>query len=89
MSQRTRRSTTQWQSLIHQQADSGLSALRFCKEHQIGYASFCKWRKRLASKPIAADPVIDINQLFGDQTNPGWKIELDLGNGIKLNLKPV
>ncbi len=84
MSQRVHRSVTEWQSIIDQQSTSGLSASKFCKQHQIRYASFCKWRKRLCTKPIAVDPVIDLSQLFTDGTSNGRDIELDLGNGIKL-----
>ena len=90
MSQRTRRSTTEWQSLIEQQAASGLSARKFCDGQQIGYASFCKWRRQLGNRSV--DPVVDISQLFAsdsDQSGSGWHIELDLGHGVKLNLKPA
>ncbi|MFT5894940.1 MAG: putative transposase [bacterium] len=43
----------QLQSLLEDQAQSGLCATEFCKEYQIGYASFCAWRKRL-SQPAAS-----------------------------------
>ncbi|CAM5472914.1 hypothetical protein SSTU70S_02463 [Stutzerimonas stutzeri] len=37
---RKHRTAEQWQVLIGQQRDSGLSATQFCKEHKLGYASF-------------------------------------------------
>jgi len=37
----------QWQALVDQQRDSGLSATQFCKQEGVGYASFCNSRKRL------------------------------------------
>jgi len=43
----------QWQALVDQQRDSGLSAMQFCKQEDIGYASFCSWRKRLTEEPAA------------------------------------
>ncbi|WP_434800086.1 IS66 family insertion sequence element accessory protein TnpA, partial [Pseudomonas aeruginosa] len=49
---RKHRTAEQWQVLIGQQRDSGLSATQFCKEHKLGYASFCSWRKRLLSQPV-------------------------------------
>lgn len=45
---RKHRTREQWQALVDQQRDSGfLSATRFCEQQNIGYASFCNWRKRL------------------------------------------
>jgi hypothetical protein len=37
---RQRRSPEQWQTLGNLQRDSGLSAMQFCKQENIGYASF-------------------------------------------------
>lgn len=45
---RTSRTEEQWRALIDQQRNSGLSASKFCKQENIGYASFCNWRKRLS-----------------------------------------
>jgi len=42
-----RRSAEQWQALVKQWQQSGQSAKDFCREHDLGYASFCQWRKRL------------------------------------------
>lgn len=47
---RKHRTTEQWQVLVDQQRDSGLSAPQFCKQENIGYASFCNWRKRLSDQ---------------------------------------
>ena len=52
---RTYRNREQWQSLIKQWQQSGLSATAFCDQQALGYASFCKWRKQLAEdEPQAA-----------------------------------
>jgi hypothetical protein len=45
---RKHRTPEQWQALVDQQRVSGLSAPQFCKQENIGYASFCNWRKRLS-----------------------------------------
>lgn len=47
---RQRRAAEQWQALIDQQQASVLSAKAFCQEQNLGYASFCVWRKRLAGE---------------------------------------
>ncbi len=44
---RPRRSAAQWQHLVSQQATSGLSAPIFCDRHDLSYASFMQWRRRL------------------------------------------
>ncbi|WP_225316930.1 MULTISPECIES: IS66 family insertion sequence element accessory protein TnpA [Marinobacter] len=48
---RTYRTEEQWRALVDQQRNSGLSAPKFCKQENIGYASFCNWRKRLFPQP--------------------------------------
>ncbi|WP_422822669.1 IS66 family insertion sequence element accessory protein TnpA, partial [Vreelandella titanicae] len=45
---RKHRTPEQWQALVDQHRDSGLSASQFCKQENIGYSSFCNWRKRLS-----------------------------------------
>lgn len=91
---RKHRTPDQWQTLVNQQLDSGLSASRFCKQENIGYASFCNWRKRLAGP--STDQVsgsgeagfLDLSSLMGNSASsgPGWHIVLSLGNGVELRL---
>lgn len=90
---RKHRTQEQWQALVHQQHDSGLSATQFCKEHSIGYASFCHWRKRLSDCPAAdvsaSDEAgfLDLSTLMGGTASgAGWNIVLSLGNGVELRL---
>ncbi|MEH6501451.1 MAG: IS66 family insertion sequence element accessory protein TnpB [Pseudoalteromonas distincta] len=90
---RKHRTQEQWQALVNQQRDSGLSATQFCKERSIGYASFCHWRKRLADCPVAdvSTPdqagFLDLSALMdGAAPGPGWNIVLSLGNGVELRL---
>ncbi len=44
---RIHRSAAQWQHFIELWQASGQSAAQFCKTHDLGYVSFCKWRQRL------------------------------------------
>ncbi|WP_439509335.1 IS66 family insertion sequence element accessory protein TnpA [Marinimicrobium koreense] len=88
-----RRSTEQWQSLVHQWQQSGQSAKQFCKEQAVGYASFCQWRKRLtqtdetaAAGTSSPEPsFIDLASLGASQPG-GWHIVLSLGGGVELTL---
>ena len=91
---RKHRTPEQWQALVNQQRDSGLSAPQFCKQENIGYASFCNWRKRL-SDPSTDDSAgsgeanfLDLSSLTGTSSSsgPGWNIVLSLGNGVELRL---
>ena len=90
-----RRTLEQWQALVDQQRQSGLSARQFCQQQQIGYASFCNWRKRLSEQPDESDDsassepsFLDLSSLMGDSrtTNAGWNIVLSLGKGVELRL---
>ena len=88
-----RRSRDQWQDIIHNQAQSGLSIQDFCKQTGIGYASFHKWRNRLSFKADTSLPAaqnsgssfIDLSDL-SDAQQPGWHIVLKLGDGMELQL---
>lgn len=91
---RKHRTPDQWQALVNQQRASGLSASQFCKQENIGYASFCNWRKRLSetSTSDASDSseasFLDLSSLMGtsQSAGPGWNIVLSLGNGVELRL---
>jgi len=92
MTQYTRRTPDQWQSLILQWQDSNLSAIQFCQQQNVGYASFCNWRKRLSTQPSPTDnteePVqfLDLQPLTSSSDSGGWDIVLSLGNGVELRL---
>jgi len=83
-----RRTQAQWQSLIEAQAKSGRSAKRFCEDNTVAYASFCGWRRRLNQQAAGSmSPLIDLTALMSQSRSGSWHIELDLGSGIKLNLR--
>ncbi len=88
----TRRSPDQWQELVHSQQQSGLSARAFCEQRELGYASFCNWRKRLSVEKNQRDNqsapdagFIDLSTLPSSQQS-GWQIVLKLGDGMELSL---
>lgn len=90
MTHSVRRTPAQWQDLLDQWRDSGLSAVRFCENHGIGYASFCNWRKRRSNDPAsstdAAPSFIDLGTLSSISETRGWNIVLSLGHGIEIRL---
>ena len=90
MSHSPRRTAEQWQTLIDQWQHSGQSMARFCEAHDIGYASFCHWRKRLTEEQAAPTKrevsFIDLGALPPSGGQHGWNIVLSLGNGVELRL---
>ena len=51
-----RRTAADWQRLIRQQRDSGLSAAAFCRRHELVYQTFVGRRRQLdAHGPLVAD----------------------------------
>ena len=82
------RSEADWQKIIDQQADSNLPVSTFCEQQGIRYQSFYRWRKRLevSATPEAVN-MIDITSVVAIDPSVRWHIELDLGDGIKFNLK--
>lgn len=88
-----RRSAEEWQAIINHFKNSGLSGASFCRQQDISYESFCKWRQRLlgasrksSRKEAAPKPsdFLDLSQLASSKNN--WRITLKLGNGVELEL---
>lgn len=91
---RKQRTAEQWQALVDRQRASSLPAPQFCKQENIGYASFCNWRKRLPdqssddSAGSGEASFLDLSSLVGtsQSSGPSWNIVLSLGNGVELRL---
>ena len=43
-----RKTADQWRALVNDQQQSNLSGAKFCQQHDISYASFCKWKQRFS-----------------------------------------
>ena len=88
-----RRSPEQWKSIIDDFTNNDLSGPQYCQQHNIKYASFCKWRQRFLSrtsneeKPNEAG-FMDLSTLINtDSDRSSWHITLKLGHGVELVLK--
>ncbi len=92
---RIHRSAAQWQYFIELWQTSGQSAVLFCKTHDLGYASFCKWRQRLEAEYSADESqqaptqFIDLSTLTQATGTARWTIVLSLGNGVELKLNQL
>ncbi len=84
------RTAEQWQQIIEEQLGSNLTQKAYCSEQGISLSTFTHWkRKLLANDPTEADASwIDLTHGLSELAPPpsGWKIELDLGNGVVLRL---
>lgn len=93
-SKRVRRSADDWRAILEQQRASGLSQVAFCRREEIALSTFARWKQRLAaqaetgSEPVGGEPGwIELPPI--GQSSSGWLIELDLGGGVCLRLKPA
>lgn len=85
-----RRSPAQWQMLIDQWQNSGLSMQAFCKANNLVYQSFCNWKTKLVSavhsNQVETTPTfIDLSSV-SHHTQASWQITLKLADGIELQL---
>ncbi|ARU57240.1 IS66 family transposase OrfA [Oleiphilus messinensis] len=87
---RTYRTADQWQNIIRKWNESGLSASAFCKANQLGYASFCQWRQRLAqnTKTAESSDFINLSPLPMNSQVSGDRFHLNcrIGNWFELSL---
>ena len=90
-----RRTAEQWQDLIDEQRSSALSAPKFCEQYNVGYASFCSWRKRLSLTSVTeptGDPAhpepnfVAVDPMPLQADNPQWLVELQLGSDVILRV---
>lgn len=87
---RTHRNREQWQSLIQQWQQTDLSASAFCEQQALGYASFCKWRKRLTEdKPqtAASSPEFISLSPMAPVSEPKPQFHLRIGAWLELRIQ--
>ncbi len=88
-SSRSRHSAEYWQKIIAEFQQSELSGAKFCKLHNIAYASFCQWRQKLnhsSSEKMNTATHTFINLDAIASTKIGWNIVLKLGDDVELML---
>jgi len=89
-----RRTQSQWAQIIEQQSQSGLTIRAFCDQNDIGFASFGKWKRRLANEtprematpafqPIAIEESVGGKSPDYDKTS----VTLTLGSHITLSIQ--
>jgi len=91
MSKQPRRSAAQWQHLVEEQQESGLTQKAFSEQHGIAPSAFGYWKRKLSAASTTdqdnESSWLDLSALAITNEQSGtWKIELDLGNGVVLRL---
>ncbi len=91
MPYRPRHSRAEWQALIDEFTGLDVSARQFCAERNLGYASFLRWRRLLSESVTDLEPpapaFVDLSSLAASPQAAGWRITLDLGQGVVLHLE--
>ena len=93
---RISRSRSQWRSLLDDFHRSGLTKVAFCKQHGVASSSLNRWQKILAQEP--GGDFIDVTEPLSvtpaappstQESDPGWQVELALGNNTVLRIRTV
>lgn len=84
-----RRSREQWQELVNQFEQSGLSQRAFCDTNGINYDRLGFWNRRFRKLATASDLFIELPRDVTAElpSSTAWDVELDLGNGTVLRLR--
>ena len=64
------RGTHEWETLVRQYEDSGLTIKDFCSRCRVSYWSFCRWRRTL-SESTAGTEVVEVRPLVLPTSTPG------------------
>jgi len=85
-----RKSHAQWQQILSDFNQTDLPANVYCKEHNLAYGTFAKWRQRLTRHEQATDrrSLVELIAPTSSSSKPEqWQVELELGNGMTLRLR--
>jgi hypothetical protein len=74
--------TAYWRGRVDEQAQSGVTAVAFCREHHLEVAQFYRWRRRFRSQRQDNDKTEGFLQLI-----PSSK-QLTQDSGIRLHFSP-
>jgi hypothetical protein len=86
-----RKSRAEWAELMAKYEAGDLPQREFCERSGVAYSTFGYWRKQLRSPalpmmPAAAEPLLELSP-FGVDDTMNWRVELDLGCGVKWRVR--
>lgn len=85
----SRRTASEWRSILADFRRSGLSIEAFCDRESLSKSSFRRWRERLAEAAPTASPASFVELAApSPSADPGsWTVELELPSGIVLRVR--
>ena len=92
----TRLSSEQWQHIINEQLESGLSQKNFCQSRNISITTFTHWKRKLrgdSQNTSSSDSKVqqDWIEMPLDLPQPvstsDWHLELELPGGVILRMR--
>jgi hypothetical protein len=86
MTQRTKRTWVKWQKLIQEQARSGQSVAKFCRERKLHTSYFFAQRKRWRADPPVPFVEVQVASKLNSASDP--RVEIRLPNGRSLMVGP-
>lgn len=88
---KARRTLQQWQQLMSDWQQSGLSVKEYCQRQQLTPSNFYLWRKRLEILEVdtTLEPWVALSGEPGAQeiASNDWQMELSLPGGVILRMK--
>lgn len=99
MERRKRRSQGEWNRIIGEQRQSGLTAAAFCRKAGIGVMSFYQWKRRLSetvetNTAKESEAFIELGRVEGPVPSVVGRsrtlvVTVDLGDGARLTVERV
>src|SRR5210317_271501 len=87
----------QWQQIVNQQHESGLSQKAFCQSREISLSTFTNWKRKLRQEPEAnaidcqseqqPDWVEFQMDALSVPPDNSWHMELELPGGVVLRMR--
>ena len=79
---------TYWQKLVQEQAESGINAAAFCKDHQINPQRFYFWRRRFKSESDVTKGTDAFLELVPSSKLQGSGLRIRLDERLSIELEP-
>lgn len=73
-----------WKDIIAEQGESGLTAVRFCKDKNINKSKFYYWKKKLS---VTQESLSGFVTLSVKPSHENSNIVVEYPNGVKLHLQ--
>ena len=87
---RTRRTASEWRTILGRFAKTTLSAREFCRRESINVNSFIRWRKKLEAEmvPDQSDDESRFVEVASSEGVPAfWSVEFELPDGRILRVR--